>query len=499
MKKLIITLTTLIVSLMLIPNVHAAGNATISVTPSSKTVVVGNSVTLTVTVSASSPIAAIDYTVQYDSSILSLSSTTSTTGGARNVDAIMNNTTYKKSYTYTFKVKKSGTATVSITGAEIRDSSSALSVRTYSSIIKCLTQQQLEDSYSKNNNLSSLGIEGYELSPVFSANQTEYTVELAPETEKINIIATKADNTASINGIGEITVSEGLNVLKVEVTAQNGQIKTYTINATVRELDPITLEVDGVNYSVVRSKKALNFTNTLFIETTTQINGNEVPAYYNEITNTTLIGLKNSEGLIKYFRVKDDKYIEYKELTFGSISIMVLDYTNIPYGYQLKMLNIKDNEYKGYVTKDTSRFALIYGVNLQNGNEGFYNYDNYEGTLQRFDIETNELLEKNTKKTSLLLYVFIGSTSCLFILLLISLFSKNKSKKNKTKVEKKKEIKELDQTKEFKLGHTHDLKEELELAKKQISEEKVVEDEEEKDIFDEMEEKNNKEKNVKKQ
>ena len=42
------------------------------------------------------------------------------------------------------------------------------------------------------------------------------------------------------------------NKIEVVVTAQNGSTKTYTIEVTVKDLNPITVQVDGKNYTVVK-------------------------------------------------------------------------------------------------------------------------------------------------------------------------------------------------------------------------------------------------------
>lgn len=447
MKKKLVIYLTILLSFFIIDNVKAA-SASISISPTSKTVIVGNSFNVTVIVSSSNPIAALEYTIQYDSSILSLSSTTASTGGTYNLDYTSSDNVYKKTYTYTFKAKKSGTATISISGERIIDAnSSSLSVAKNTSKINVMTQSELEATYSKNNNLSSLLIEGYELDPVFDKNTTEYKVTLKPETEKINILATKEDNKASIIGIGEVSVTEGLNVIKVEVTAQNGNIKTYTINATVEELDPINIKLNDKEYTVVRNKKNLDFKNPLFSETTTNVLGSEVPAFYNEITKTTLVALKDNNGIITFFRQEDNNYYEFNEIILGNIDLMVLDTNDIPYNYISKTFSINDKNYNGYSSSDTSRFITIYGVNLETGNKGFYLYDNLENSLQRFDIDTLNMYKNINNKNMMLIYVLIGSTSLFFITTITLLILKIKGPK-KINIIDKKEVKKEENNKE---------------------------------------------------
>ena len=207
MKKISIILT-IFLSMFIVGNVKAA-SARINISPANKTILVGNTITVTVTVSSDEPIAGLLYTLYYDSSILSLQSTTASTGGARNLDAFLNDNTYTASYKYVFKAKQSGTSVLSINDPEVRNSTTTLNVSTGTAKIKVMTQRELEATYSSNNNLSGLSIEGYEIEPAFDKNTLEYSVKLKPETESININATKEDGTATINGAGTVSVSEG--------------------------------------------------------------------------------------------------------------------------------------------------------------------------------------------------------------------------------------------------------------------------------------------------
>ena len=89
---------------------------------------------------------------------------------------------------------------------------------------------------SSNNNLKSLEIGGYTLSPEFSKDTLEYFVEVPNGTTSININSTREDNTASISGNGEVSVNEGSNKIELKVQAENGNVKVYVINVTVKEL-----------------------------------------------------------------------------------------------------------------------------------------------------------------------------------------------------------------------------------------------------------------------
>ena len=441
MKK-IFSLIAVFISIFYIGNVSAAGTAKISISPSSKTYIVGNTFTVTVSVSASTGMAGLTYTIDYNSNVLELQKTSAPTGGAKNLDYFMDaNGRTSASYTYTFRAKAAGSTKISIVGADIQDSNtSKFSVSSGSATINVITQAQLYASYSGNNYLSSLGVDGYELEPGFNKDTMEYSVKLKPETEKIVVNGSREDGTATVNGLGEISVSDGMNQIKIDVVAQNGNVRSYIINAEVTEYDPINVKVDGADYTVVRNKKAQTFNNNLFTETTITILESEVPAYFNEANNITVVALKNEAGEIGYFVYENGTFTKFNELKLGGVDLIVKK-TTAPNKYKETTVTVNEIEYPVYKKKDTSRYSLVYGTNLINNNTGFYVYDNFENTLQRYDEELikdyeNEL-EEQTKYVKLT-YILAGTSIGLFILLFVSLLTKSK---------KPKEVKEVKEVK----------------------------------------------------
>lgn len=432
MKKLF-SLVTILISIFYIGNVKAAGNANVTISPSSKTYIVGNTFKVTVSINTSEPMAALEYTIQYNSGVLQLQSTSAPTGGARNLDQFMNDTTSSVSYTYTFKAIAAGTTNISLTGVDIQNKNAqSLSKSVGSSSITVKTQAQVYASYSGNNYLSSLGVEGYDLEPGFDRNTMEYSVKLKPETERIVVNGSREENTSTVNGLGEITVSEGMNQIKIDVVAENGNVRSYIINAEVTEYDPINVKVDGKDYTVVRNKKAQTFNNSLFNETVVNIFDSEVPAFYNESNNITVVALKDGEGNIGYFIYENNTFTKFDELKLGGVDLIVKKASNLPNDYKESKITVNEIEYTAYKRNDTSRFSLVYGTNLVNNNTGFYVYDNYESTLQRYDEELikdyeNEL--KESQKYVKLTYILAGTSIGLFILLFVSLLTKNKKPK----------------------------------------------------------------------
>lgn len=83
---------------------------------------------------------------------------------------------------------------------------------------------------SGNNDLAGITVEGFLLSPVFSAEVTEYVVWLPYETESVSISGTAADSKASVQVVGGDSLAAGQdNPVKVICTAENGDKKEYTV------------------------------------------------------------------------------------------------------------------------------------------------------------------------------------------------------------------------------------------------------------------------------
>lgn len=435
----------IILNCFLITGVDAA-SAKVYISSSASTVVVGNQVTFTVTINTDTPIGAWDYAASVSSNLTYVSGS----AVSKSANLPSNNSTKSLTYKFTYKAKSSGNATFTFKLANVLDYAtvSPMSFPTSTSkSINIITQAQLEASYSKNNNLSNLSIDGYQLSPTFNKNTLEYSVELPNGVTKIKINATKEDKTASISGTGERNVSEGANKLEVKVTAQNGSVKTYVINAKVKELDPIVVTVNNEQYNVVRKQKEITAPNSTFTEKEIKINDLEVPAFENEKIGYTLVGLKDSEGTIELYiyNEKENTYIKYKEYNFKSSIIGILDdKSKIPEGYKKYTTKINDDEITAYKINAASKFYLFYGVNVESGEKNLYVYDSVEKTIQRYNgDEVIEIYEEKLKeKETLYQYLIIG-LGCLLILtyliILICLITNSKKKKiNKIKKMSKK-------------------------------------------------------------
>lgn len=420
MKRILILFS--FICMVILPFQVNAASANISVSGSS-TAMVGSTVTVNVNLSSSTPMGSWQFLVNYDSSMLQLSSGnvrvadyTSVSGGEKS-----------KSYTLKFKTLKSGTTKVSV-GSYIvyAYDESEMSVTGGSKSIKIMSQAELEATYSKNNNLSSIKVDDYELTPAFDKNTTDYKVTVPSNVEKVNVSATAEDRKSKISGTGEIEVAEGENKVELIVTAENGSTKKYNVVINVEDDNPIQVEVDKKKYSVVKRASSLTKPD-LFEETKVKIGEVEVPGFINQTSKITLVGLKDEGGNILLFIYKNNKYQKFNEIKSDSLSVIFTEMKNVPTNYKKTTTKINDQDVVAYKLSG-EKLLLVYGINLATGKENYYTYDTSLKTLQIFDKDKYEARIKEEKTNKYIIYAMSGLVliTIIFLILIISKNSKLK-------------------------------------------------------------------------
>lgn len=436
MKKISYIICTILFSLLFVKNINAA-SASISVSANKSQVIVGETVKITVKVSSNEPLGSWTFDVVPTSN---LSLTDSSFGGLYVRDVVGSSNEKSKTYTFTFKAKSSGSASVQIKNSSVYLYSEEGVTPVNGKVNLTLkTRSEIEAGYSKNNYLSSLSIEGYDLN--FSKDKTEYSLEVPNGTESVKVNATKEDSRSRVSGTGTIKVSEGTNKIDIVVVAQNGSTRTYTINIIVKELNPIEIELNGQKYLVIRKEDMLPKANIYYELSKTTINEEEVPCYISETTKYTLVGLKNETGDSKLFIYKDNKFEEYNEITLSNTFFIVSKPDEIKEGYIATNIKIGDNTYEAYKNVNYE-YPLLYGMNVATGTTDFYKYDSVENSIQRF-----EKVVEVSNNEQLYYYIIIGMFSFIiisyivFILIIIKNKNKNKELLDKTiKIVDKKQI-----------------------------------------------------------
>ena len=85
---------------------------------------------------------------------------------------------------------------------------------------------------SSNNYLKNLSVNGYQIIPEFDKQTINYEIKEEIGEEYIKIDAETDDEKSSVSGIGEVQLNSGENNIRIDVTAENGSVRTYFIKTT---------------------------------------------------------------------------------------------------------------------------------------------------------------------------------------------------------------------------------------------------------------------------
>ena len=433
----------LILMLFPITCVNAAGTASIS---ANNSVVNGNSVTATVTLKNMAA-----WNIQ-------IKGTGSTNGcSTKEVGDSGTGNNITKSFKITCKATSLGTITFSYSGDITSADGTNISVSGSKKVNVVKPRAK-----STNNDLKSLSVDGYDISPKFDEDTLEYTVTLESNVEKIKINASKKDSYASISGTGEKEVQEGTNKFEIIVTSETGNSKVYILNAIVQDSNPIIKKIDRKEYSVVKRASALtkpaNFT-----DTTVTIDEIEIPAFYNESTKITLIGLKDESGTIYLFKYDDNNLVKYETLSSTGMTIVFENTTEEIKNFTKATITIDDIEYSVYKHNNNSDYVLIYGTELSTNNKGWYLYNTKEKSIQSYmkDILDSMQLEFDNTLNEYKM-VLIGLIALLLLLLIIIIIQIGLKSKMK-----KKFLKKIQLLKEKEANDKEDATKPLETSKKE--------------------------------
>lgn len=413
--------------------------ASVSVKASASSITKGKTVTFTAVVSSSSPIVSIEGSLSCSGAGVN--------GGTSLTFDDSSNSVYSKSFTYTAKPTSTGNVTCTVSGARITDMGSGNWQNLGNSSVSVSVKDPVvipPKVYSSDNNLSSLSVEGYNITPKFSKDTLDYKLEVDESVEKINVSAKANDSKAKVSGTGEKVITPGENVIKVTVTAENGNDKVYKIVITSVDQNPINVKIDNNDYTVVKKNNDAIDKLEHYKETVIKIDDKDVISYTNDKSGITLVLLKDKDGEVNYYTYNEENgtYELYKEYKIGNISLNIfeMDEKKLPLGYQKYDLTIGEDKLVGYKINKDSSFYLINAMNVENGDKSLYVYDEKEGTIQRYDEEISKYFSASIKEVTddykNYFYIALSGLVAVTIVLIVVLITKRKGKirKNKLKV-----------------------------------------------------------------
>lgn len=290
---------------------------------------------------------------------------------------------------------------------------------------------------STNNYLKSIKVGDYPLTPEFKKETMEYSVKVPSTVNSVTLEASLEDGTARLSGTGEKEVNEGVNSFEIKVNAQNGDERIYKVNVIVEDENPIKVDIKGLEYTVIKNAKNIEKPE-LYEVSTIRIGESEVPAFVSEITGYTLVALKDSVG-VTHFAIYDEKeksYQLYQEIKTRGLILYIMEPQENYSGFIKTKEKIGDISYTVFKFQDASDFSLVYGMNIETGDKGYYLYDAKEQTFQRYNDEVSHKLQEENQKYKYVIMGFAGG--CVFLVFVCMVLALHKPKK-KTVKEKKRE------------------------------------------------------------
>lgn len=198
-------------------------------------------------------------------------------------------------FTFVFKAKKSGTTQITVSNAKLNNNSERMNVTVNP---KSITIDGGSTSVKNSDaTLKSLSVDGYTLSPSFSANNTSYSIKVPSNISSINLSAISNSDKAKIEGIGNVSLTGNVTNVVVKVTAEDGTVKSYNIkiereSSTVKSSDATLKTLDVSGYTLIPGFKSN--VNTYSIKVKNNITGLNVKAIANsDKASVSISGNKN--------------------------------------------------------------------------------------------------------------------------------------------------------------------------------------------------------------
>ncbi len=271
-----------------------------------------------------------DVTLSYDSSMLEFLSGDGASGGAGTVKVTGSSSSADSkelAFVLSFRALRPGSTTITISSQEVYDSDSQV-VYIEREGSSAITIAAVEGN-SSNADLAGLQVSPGTLSPAFSKDVLEYTLEVGSDVDTLVVDAPALDSGASVSISGNESLQAGENTVTCTVTAQDGlTVKTYTITVTKSE----------------------------------------------GIEDNPEAGSASSDGVI--LSTPERRLTVYP----------VTEDITVPDGFVPAQVTIDGYDVQGWIwsgDQEEPDYCIFYATN-ENGDTDFYRYDLVEKTLQRY-------------------------------------------------------------------------------------------------------------------
>lgn len=318
----------IVLGCVLVPDVEArADNLIIAV--SAKTVKIGD--TLTVTVSVPAGVSA-TVNLSYSSNLLTYSSASEeasvNAGTVSMTIGDYDSSNGRASGSVKFQAKAAGRAGISVAAPRAcNQDGDQVDIGAASTVVTVKNESQGENEKSADNALASLALSEGSLSPAFQPDIYDYSAEVANEVTEVAVSAVPHSDKAVVESVeGAEELSVGKNRCRVTVKAENGVTATYTITITREGAENADAATEAADENSVRLNSEFGYIIVLedadettlpdgYAPQTLEIDGKgSITAYFaSGNPNLCLVYAVNSDGEYAWYQydVKERTYIRY--------------------------------------------------------------------------------------------------------------------------------------------------------------------------------------------
>ncbi len=418
-----------------------AADAKVSIALSASSLKEGDSLTVTVSVKCSDAIGSYSMAVTYDSSVIEYTGGAGSGGsGTVNIAGYGDGSAKSLKASLKFKAVGSGSTGIATTGGEVYSWDEASLNITHAS---AKVSVGASATASKDNSLSALTVSPGTLSPAFDAGTTKYAVSVGADVSQLVVSASAKDAKSKVSVSGNKKLKAGQNTVKVTVTAESGDKKTYVIictraaassaedtstekgttateqtetgseaastseTETTQEMTTqeqqsgISVLINGFTYTFADSAENLDIPEG-FEQTVSTYQGQQIMAFAGPDGAVVLVCLLTPEGDTAWFLYDETTggFLTYCDLQTAANRLFIMeapDTVVIPDDFRSVELDLNGMMIPGYMNETNSEIILVYARKLT-GEEGLYYYDTIENGFVRYipDPENENAVTQET-------------------------------------------------------------------------------------------------------
>ena len=130
----------------------------------------------------------------------------------------------------------------------------------------------------------------------------------------------------------------------------------------------------------------------------------------------------------------NDTYTLYREIKTSGITLFPKESKEELKGFVKETITLNEEKINAYRYKNSKDFYVVYGVNIENNVEGFYQLDTTNNSFVKYDKTIINDLSKRVDNYLLIIIVLGVETLILLMVLVLNMIRKSRRKKKVKKI-----------------------------------------------------------------